>query len=133
MVWWTGTVGGMAIHTTARDAIDGDERARTTRWLVIATAVLAVPQLALAAYVAIVTWVELDQTTAAEQTDSWTELGYVVAAVVAVPPLVAAAVCVPAWVVRHRTLGAALAIVGMSVSGLALWFELPWLGSLLMP
>ena len=60
----------MAIHTTAPGATDGDQRARTTCGLLIATAVLALPQAAFAAFIAVWTRVELDRMSAAQRDDS---------------------------------------------------------------
>lgn len=115
----------MAIQTTAPSRTDGDQQARTTGGLLIATAVVALPQLALAVFIALSTWVELSEMTPAQRAESWAELGYLFAAVIAVPPVLAAALSGGAWSTRRRALGQGLAIAGLCVAGIpaALWLS----------
>lgn len=107
----------MTIDTTAPAPTDRTER--TTKGLLVAATVLGVPQAALAAFIAVATWVEIAGMTSQERADSWAELGYFFAGILAVPPLLALLIGAGAWFGRRSALGTGLAIGAVAVVGLA--------------
>jgi hypothetical protein len=104
-----------------------DQSPRTTRGLLVATAAITIPQLAFAAFIAIATWVETAGMTPSERADAWAGIGYYVAGVLAVPPLIASVLGGSAWAVRRRPLGVGLAIGSLIVAGIPVLFYVAWL------
>lgn len=102
------------------------DQTRVTRGLLIATAVVAAPQLLLALVVLGLTWAELSGMSPRERNDSYAELGYYVAGIMAVPPLGAGLLGLGAWAWRERSLGVGLAIGALVVASVAALFYLRW-------
>ncbi|KAA1416781.1 hypothetical protein F0U44_16425 [Nocardioides humilatus] len=110
--------------TIATDHPTGADQTRTTRGLLITTALLVVPQLILAVVVLVLTWTELSGMTPRERADSYASLGYYVAGIMAVPPLLAGLLGGGAWAWRERPLGVGLATGAVVVSGVAVMIYL---------
>lgn len=117
----------MSTFTAAHDLATDEQTVRTTRGLLVALGVIAVPQLAFAALIALITWVEIAGMTAAERAESWAELGYFLAVAMAVPPVVGALIGGSAWAARRRVGGVVLAAVAVGITGLSALFWLSWL------
>ena len=108
----------MSTWTAEHGPTRRDQLGRATSGILVATAVLAVAELALALTLAIANWIAWLGMTASERDDSWIEIAFLIAGMIAVPPIVAAILGGPAWAFRRNAFGLALAIGGLVVVGL---------------
>ena len=121
------TLGRMAIHT---GPVAPTDQTSTTRGLLIASIVVAVPQLAFAVLIVVYTWIDTAGMTARERADSWADIGYYIAGLIAVAPVVAGVLAGAAWGFRERVLGVALALCSLVVAALPVLF---WAGLIVRP
>lgn len=117
----------MAIHT---GPVAPTDQTSTTRGLLIASMAVAAPQLAFAVLIVVVTWIDTAGMTARERADSWADLSYFIAGLVAVAPVVAGVLAGAAWGFRERVLGVALAICSIVVASAPVLF---WAGLIVRP
>ena len=95
-----------------------DQRTRTTRGLLLATAVIGGLELAFAVAIAVYTYVDIAGMTPQERTDSWAELGYVFAVFIGAPPALAAVLGGAGWGLRRHAAGVAFSVVALCLVSL---------------
>ena len=102
----------------------GTDHTPATMGLLVAAGLAALPQLGFAAFLAVNTWIDTTGMSPRERSESWAELAYFFAAVIAVPPVVAGLLAGAAWATRQRAAGVGYAICALCVAGVPAAFYL---------